>query len=1619
MIDHNYHYRDESSENDVLCKDTNDTKNRHSSNSNSAHSNDIDKTNVERKSAKTKKEIHNPLLHSKKQKCSNEIPNNKNTNVLRTTTIKNVKRKKKQQCITLDYKTKIRRTNRAVKQFAKCDICFREFVSVRNCEFHKQHYEFAEDNNCKICKKNCITRDKLHRHIYRVHSMRMSSYRYSCNFCSRTFKTKSLLQSHLFHVHSELIYCTVNISLENNTSKANANEESCLSNFIKPEKRNTTLMNNANKSLDDNVDSEKSRIEKSFSNEMSTKRLRQPTLTEYLELRQKKHDIKLSPNKLNIMTNDLSTCALHHGGQIEGNSKLSEGHNGQIESLPTTLDNLSKQIARSIPEQSVKHEIRSKKPFVRLHADVEMMKSFLAKLSDTVIEDKVIKKRTSDIVSCDREIPYSLRSLRVISSVEADSNSEINKSKNVSKKSRSNIEFSTKREQNMIDLDKVNSKIDWKIIMAHKYKECTISLTRCDERPKNFFQISTIEAMRDTSLTTQCNSTLVQESDIRDKMMLKDLEVSLERLTAVPTIDINAQTTSDIEKHNNNLFLCKVCKQSFSSKLAKRIHIKSSHIAYMSSICNARYTLKHKLLEHYLHEHLFKQDQCCICYMLLPDYETLKQHLNIHCLKYIQRENDRCPIDIELKCNLIKRTWKCLHCNKIFSSQSSLVTHQSCCTEEMEEAQKDFMKEASTYPKYNLTMQHKNTDENIVTHDERINLDNLCKPSINSDCVKESNECQILLSREKESKINEANQNSFVNNNLLTEKKIEMVNKSQDSKKLSENNIFTISNQNITNAQLDDITIRTTTYPCDICGKQFHNSKNLEVHIRSFSFTTNICPMCGTGFSSKRLLQTHITAAHVPQISKTYNFHCMFCNQGFFKKHDLRPHILHLHGQQMLNMLAHNLNVIQEKSDKSIIHTAICNVCNLVFETHDRYIEHRMYYYKNHTFTCSLCAQNFQGMYMFHHHNKLTHYSEDKRKSYNYICDICNEGFNHESHFHSHNMHVHSNEINLVDAAKESEEKSFDYSSDVQKQNRNFSTDQQKQNEESSNEYICQICQLKCTDLNHIEKHKEFYSNDGDFRCDKCNRRCKTFYLLDQHRKLTHSCHDVYNEYLCHICGEVLETVVALKCHEKHFHSNITDNNVDNWENCNQTSSSNITYKTMEHSDGSKNNTCDITAYNCLFCNMKFSTANSVQTHIVYVHMDDMIAKRAALKLTLPIIDSNNMQKQFVETDQISSLSSSSSEDNLTQLLRRSTIQQPNNISNTMTKNEMNDRTTIKLLKKFNNVRPKNNKLEKTPVPAIPYINKSKDNILTCSTIASNTESKINSSISLSTGSTTFRTVAPTENNTSALLSTRSTIFKTIASNTVSKDNTSILLSKSTNDLRKSYGGPLKSDSINEFKTNSSSSTNKAIIIDKSKTAPVPLLSTGSLSILKGAMPQSWKSNEITNQKSESVNSYSHGYSCPLCPLEYPSLMFFQAHLKYAHANSIRTNQLTIPQMNQAQKASMIECLLCPRIFTDEIKYKKHLRNYHTYYVYIPNSEEMTKINNVCNPVRTQTNINRRNTIPETITVDDDNSSDQQAAQVAATLDHRKSNEKIGKLRVKPFAKIIENLSTDSASKFL
>lgn len=1395
-------------------------------------------------------------------------------------------------------------------------------------EFHVKYYKGVFI--CKNCNSYYETQSKLVIHNKTCHLNKICSvhsrYNLLCNFCNRKFKVKDGLQSHLFHSHGELIYssnidiCKASASknlentyCQNDTLEINAHEES-LTNLVESK--------NLNKSLkDDKMETTKSNSEESLSTEiLCSKKLRQPTLMEYLELYKRNYNTKNYQRNLDDPKSYLSIRPTN----TEDDNSLSTKSNLEKPTTDSTLKDST---------QDTSHELCVKQPLVTLHTDVETMISCFEKDPNIIAKKEIISNHVDNTNLYDRnEIPYSLRSFQSNSST--GSNLTLRKTR-------------TRR-----------SSRKWENIMTRfKCKNCTVLLTRCDKKPNNCDQISIMETTtEDVPVNIQRNSSLFQETDVRAEVVFKKLEVSLERIK--PALDIKARTTSD-EEYLDKCYTCSVCKKNFSSKENKRMHIKSCHVAYMSSICSARYTSKLSLLQHYLCEHLLEQTQCCVCYTSLSDYEALKEHLNIHCLKYIYKESDKYAVDVETKCNSNKENYKCCYCNNIFSSQSTLKIHQSQCT-----TQKQIENEKSTVQELNketaniISEEEHNNANGTTLPDKKIISNDLCQVSNNS---KEMSIMRQISESEKEVNFEDDNQPSFLGN-LLSSIQSVIVEGSETITQNSERGIDdSLLNKDVLNAEREFTEVNINIYPCSICGKQFQSSKNLQQHIRSFSNTTDVCPLCETAFSSKRLLQSHIVAAHVPQISKTYNFHCMFCNQGFVKKHELRPHVLHLHGQQMFRTFMRDSHNNPDNLDG--LCTGVCDVCNIKFETRDRYAEHRMYYYKNHKFTCSICRQDFQGMYMFHHHYKLAHYSEDKRKSYKYICDVCNEGFNHESHFHSHKMHVHINKETLTAIAKKSESEKLIHAFESQKRT---ATEQQKESKYLSiekylsNEYVCSVCQMKCMNVNDIVNHIILYSTSGDFKCDKCDRQCKTRDVLEQHKKLTHICRDVYNGYLCHICGEILETITSLQCHEKHFHSNA--NSIENQSNTNKNK------------------------YKCLFCGITFLSADIVQKHINVDH-SDILAKQFMLKPVQFTNNSNMIQKESVQ--QLVQVNQTLSGNNVP---IQSPTRQSNNVVLDMTQNSNNTTITKPYYKhQSKHVLESNYKEKPTQEKPTPVILLSSEK----------------SEVSISTSAISTATTS----------SNRSTVATSVPS-----------LIESFNELQ-THSSIFLNSSKNDSKINSILLTNNSVnpVITVPVTSP-----TGVLKIILAKQDKKTKPVKQTFE-SASLPASSCNYVCPLCLLVYPSLMFFHAHLIYVHANYIRndiyrlqSNQILGDQLVSVDKSiqafSAIECLLCPASFDNETSYKIHLKNFHTRHIVAIN--ETVNSNSANNPSIVTTNENKKNTSPEIITIDDDDddnieTSVKDLANKTATTDIIDENmsENIGKLRVKPFAKIIENLLSAETPK--
>ncbi|XP_031828121.2 uncharacterized protein LOC116425063 [Nomia melanderi] len=651
----------------------------------------------------------------------------------------------------------------------------------------------------------------------------------------------------------------------------------------------------------------------------------------------------------------------------------------------------------------------------------------------------------------------------------------------------------------------------------------------------------TDQQLNDKFKTKKCSVYLIRcDTDIKKNKELNGVERDSNKNTKrkrieVPLVRMNngvkvqqvdqllpgSQKLNTIRNGKRTMFRCKVCNKSFSAKESLHEHLKLRHVFYISSICNARNRTMSKLLKHYLYRHtILRRMKCCVCFERFKSLVLLKRHMVVHCIRVIESEEDKpCTKEI-FKCNLMKKTNRCEACGKLFWLESCLNEHEKVCQR----------------MKVKIKKEH-------------------CIPSVETSPPPSNNQ----------------GSNAKFNRSLSGSESVCQSESVTHQKPLLKG-VALVKGYNI-----DDSGSEKVKFPCTVCDAQFHTFQNLCLHERTYSQpAVYICQTCDTAFPTRRILKHHVSATHTPIKLLMYKYFCMFCTQGFSKKSRLQIHIGHFHANQTPIIPKPWLD-----SSPNCKVDAVCSICNLVFESNEGFIEHTLYYYKGQMFTCTFCDQTFHGMYMLNHHNKLKHYSEDKRKLYTLICNICNEGFNQESHLHAHKQHVHLNRVTYKPSCPQ-----VNPSSNTQDHTYALINRDNASSSFPSKKFTCNICHLNFLREKDLYLHRMEYTNTGDFLCSYCPRRCPNDTILARHENLTHISRNSSETYTCRFCGEVVYTTVALKCHQYHFHEmNETDLKNENGIQLQNT----VMLVTSRPDDGN---------FSCTICNMKFYSQDKLNYHL-------------------------------------------------------------------------------------------------------------------------------------------------------------------------------------------------------------------------------------------------------------------------------------------------------------------------------------------------------------------------------------------------------------------------------------
>lgn len=403
--------------------------------------------------------------------------------------------------------------------------------------------------------------------------------------------------------------------------------------------------------------------------------------------------------------------------------------------------------------------------------------------------------------------------------------------------------------------------------------------------------------------------------------------------------------------------VCKTCKITFPSYEKYERHRKSLHVAYVSSICRARYTSQSKLAVHYI-DHIPRQNfTCCVCGEVQITYNALYHHVKIHCIEIDLTIE---PLDLSIDCKLNRRTNTCL-CGEQSENFETFQAHTKGCEQWMK----------AHYVAFDYTY-ISNDNEN----------------------------CAAMVEVKKEVVDTEETNTDPAHHTMLSGRTVSPKKEKIDTLDGPNKTLPMVSIMLDPSGKIPSNPPKSgTVYPCQVCGTNFQNEANLRKHDNVYKNKfSELCPYCDVMFPSKVLLRHHVASAHDPNNDKEFMHRCTICNQGFSRNMSLKHHMAHIHGKKSGGTSSTSSAETDEYR---------CIVCSMEFETLQELVFHRRYYNEHQSYYCQPCEVTFKGEFRLQMHNKLLHSSPEAREKYQHPCTICGECFENDNATNSHMFHVH------------------------------------------------------------------------------------------------------------------------------------------------------------------------------------------------------------------------------------------------------------------------------------------------------------------------------------------------------------------------------------------------------------------------------------------------------------------------------------------------------------------------------------------------------------------------------------------------------------------------------------
>ncbi|XP_065081078.1 zinc finger protein 271-like isoform X2 [Ochlerotatus camptorhynchus] len=259
-------------------------------------------------------------------------------------------------------------------------------------------------------------------------------------------------------------------------------------------------------------------------------------------------------------------------------------------------------------------------------------------------------------------------------------------------------------------------------------------------------------------------------------------------------------------------------------------------------------------------------------------------------------------------------------------------------------------------------------------------------------------------------------------------------------------------------------------YACTICPKTFKIRQHLLIHSHTHvelqqqrmeqagdAKPTYSCTKCTKVFINRGNLLNHAAECH----GNVKNFTCEICSKSFKYNVQLRIHMRTHSGERP--------------------HT--CEICHRGFSQLSNLRSHRKVHSKVKPYKCQLCLKSFTML------DNLTAHSLKCIKD-KYRCTLCAKSFAKEGNLISH-LQCHSEGVMEKNFKCEMCPKSFKNKEDWKRHVRVHTGEKP---------YVCDICQKGFAQKANLLSHRKTHLKpDVIFKCERCDKICRTQKLLEIH----------------------------------------------------------------------------------------------------------------------------------------------------------------------------------------------------------------------------------------------------------------------------------------------------------------------------------------------------------------------------------------------------------------------------------------------------------------------------------------------------------------------------------------